>query len=379
MEIGGWLVQLRSYPVDLTVGQDQDKWGSARGGEVRRMRGVNITVSRSLGVPLVTQIRDQIRCAISVGDLRAGERLPTIRQLAEFLGINRNTVGQAYRLLELEGHVVTRAGGGTTVADNPAVHADSPATALRSIVRSAVNQAMSAGFTAQEFAELAYHESAHYKSVPATRIVVIDEYRGELEFVCATIRRALPDCVVEAFLVAGLQACDPVERRRRLAHFDCALVAFYCLENVQPMLAAVDLPVLAAGIGPSLNSLRRIADECVGKRVAIVCTESNGPAHMEAALRRVGITFSVGPVHAHVRHEQLAQILSTCDVVIASQGAAAVVSELARGQTVIPYSRLISEESLATLRSYTDRLARQVTRNPHTAASHGHTPPVEWD
>lgn len=348
-------------------------------GEVKHMTDVNITVSRSLSVPLVTQIRDQIVHAISAGDLRAGERLPTIRQLAEFLDINRNTVAQAFRLLELQGHVATRAGGGTTVADTPTAHADAHAhadadaaiAALQHIVRSAFSQAVSAGFSAQEFAELACYESTRQTSGPATRIAVIDEYRGELEFVCATVRRALPGAVVEAFLVADLQVDDPVGRRRRLAGFDCALVAFYCLENVQPMLAAANLPVVAAGVGPSLNSLRRIADECDGKRVAIVCTEANGPAHMEAALRRAGITFSVDPTHAHARHGQLAQILGTCDVVIVSQGTAALVGELAGGKTVIPYSRLISEESLATLRSYTDHLATQATRNPHTAADRG--------
>jgi len=53
---------------------------------------VHITVSRKIGVPLVTQIKDQVLSAISVGDLRPGDRLPTVRQLAEFLGINRNTV-----------------------------------------------------------------------------------------------------------------------------------------------------------------------------------------------------------------------------------------------------------------------------------------------
>ena len=80
------------------------------------MEDVHFSVSRTLGVPLVTQIRDQILSAISVGDLRHGERLPTVRQLAGFLGINRNTVAQAYRLLENDGHIITRAGGGTTVA-----------------------------------------------------------------------------------------------------------------------------------------------------------------------------------------------------------------------------------------------------------------------
>lgn len=329
------------------------------------MVDVNITVSRKIGIPLVTQIRDQIVSAISVGDLRPGERLPTVRHLAEFLGINRNTVAQAYRLLENDGHVVTRAGGGTTVAG--AANGEAPASqdTLRAIVRDAFRQARSAGFSAREFAELAYYTSAQEDSAPVHRIVVIDEYRGELDFVCATIRRAQPGSLVDAFLVADLHTADPVDLHHRLAGFDCALVAFYCLETVRPILAAANIPVVAAGIGPSLNSLRRIADECADKRVAIICTEPDGPEYMEAALRRAGITFSVDPQHGHVHDEQLARTLRDCDVVIASQGSADLVRELADATPVIPYSRLISEETLATLRSYTDHIAAQEPPSVH--------------
>lgn len=321
------------------------------------MTEVNIAVNRTLGIPLVTQIRDQIVNAITDGDLRPGERLPTVRQLAEFLGINRNTVAQAYRQLENDGHVITRAGGGTTVAGDPDAAAQPSTHVLRKLVRDAFAQARSAGFTAREFAELAYSTSAQEDATPASRILVIDEYRGELDFVCATVRRALPGSVVDAFLLTDLHTADPDELRQRLAGFDCALVAFYCLEQVRPLLVDANLPVVAAGIGPTLTSLRRIADECAGKQVAIICTEPDGPAYMAAALDRAGITFDLGPLLAHVHDPRLPEILQSCEVVIASQGSAEVVATLAGDTPVIPYSRLISDETLATLRSYTDYLA----------------------
>jgi Bacterial regulatory proteins, gntR family len=69
--------------------------------------------------------------AIELSLLRPGQRLPTVRQLAEFLGIDRNTVAQASRQLESEGHVITRAGGGTTVAGDPTTPTPPPAPALR--------------------------------------------------------------------------------------------------------------------------------------------------------------------------------------------------------------------------------------------------------
>jgi hypothetical protein len=226
-------------------------------------------------------------------------------------------------------------------------------------VRGAFEQARAAGFSPRQLAELAYYESARLDAAPAPRIVVIDDYRGELDFVCAAIQRTLPGSVVEPILVPDLLGADPAALRHRLADADCALVAFYCLENVRQILADASLPVVAAGIGPSLNSLRRIAEECAGKRVAIVCTEPGGPAHMEAALRRAEIAFATGPRHTHLSDGRLAEVLDGCEIIIASQGSADTVRALAGATPVIAYSHLISQETLATLRSYTDYVAAQ--------------------
>ncbi|WP_165960469.1 GntR family transcriptional regulator [Actinocrispum wychmicini] len=342
----------------MTIRSRQDRDAAEVGSPVE----VNIAVSRTLGIPLATQIRDQIVAAISVGDLRPGDRLPTIRQLAEFLDINRNTVAQVYRLLEAEGYLSTRAGGGTTVAAGAATVAATVAGALREIVTQALRRAEAAGFTAREFAELAYYQAAARTAVPAARILVIDEYQGELDFLRTTVSQTLPDSVVDAALLAHLQRADPAQRAQRLAGFDFAVVAFYSLDQAQPVLAEADLPLLAAGIGPSLHSLRRITEECGGKQVAIVCTEPEGPPRMEASLRRAGITFSSAPRHAHVHQDNLTAVLASCEAIIASQGSTDALTDLAPGTPIITYSRLLSDETLATLRTYTEYVARR--RNP---------------
>ncbi|PWD50425.1 GntR family transcriptional regulator [Serinibacter arcticus] len=62
------------------------------------------------------QIRSQYAAAIDVGALTPGTRLPTVRRLAEDLGLAVNTVARAYRELEAEGLVETRGRAGTVVA-----------------------------------------------------------------------------------------------------------------------------------------------------------------------------------------------------------------------------------------------------------------------
>lgn len=69
-----------------------------------------------LGLPS-EQIADQLRSAILSGVLAAGERLPPVRQLGRDLGVAAGTVAKAYKQLEGEGLLVSRAGAGTRVSE----------------------------------------------------------------------------------------------------------------------------------------------------------------------------------------------------------------------------------------------------------------------
>ncbi len=69
--------------------------------------------------PLYQQISDQVREQILSGELQPGERLPSIRELAEQLTTSVITVRRAYADLEAEGYIYTRAGQGTFVSHRP--------------------------------------------------------------------------------------------------------------------------------------------------------------------------------------------------------------------------------------------------------------------
>ena len=66
--------------------------------------------------PVYLQIIDQVKRDIALGRLIREERLPTVRQLAGQLAINPNTIAKAYRQLEQDGIIVTKAGAGAFVA-----------------------------------------------------------------------------------------------------------------------------------------------------------------------------------------------------------------------------------------------------------------------
>ena len=72
------------------------------------------------GIPVYRQIADQIRRARVSGALVSGDRLPTIRALAQQLGVNRDTVSLAYETLAQDGVIESTVGRGTFVTGSPA-------------------------------------------------------------------------------------------------------------------------------------------------------------------------------------------------------------------------------------------------------------------
>jgi GntR family transcriptional regulator len=79
---------------------------------------VNIdSINTMSSVAIYAQIENLVQFAITSGDLKKGDKLPPVVKLAEDLGVNFNTVGKAYRDLEVMGLVFTRRGMGVYVAD----------------------------------------------------------------------------------------------------------------------------------------------------------------------------------------------------------------------------------------------------------------------
>jgi len=79
--------------------------------------GMQIRIDNASDRPVYLQIVDQVKRDIALGRLVRDERLPTVRQLAGQLAINPNTIAKAFRQLEQEGIIVTKAGAGAFVAN----------------------------------------------------------------------------------------------------------------------------------------------------------------------------------------------------------------------------------------------------------------------
>ena len=79
----------------------------------------SVTIDRDAEVPIGVQLAWALRTHIRDGRFKPGERLPGLRDLAEAIGVNVNTVRAVYQRLEHEGLIDSRQGSGTFVASRP--------------------------------------------------------------------------------------------------------------------------------------------------------------------------------------------------------------------------------------------------------------------
>lgn len=76
-----------------------------------------ISINDVSDIPIYQQLRDQIVMGISDGALAPGEQLPTVRALAEEIGVNVMTVSKAYQLLKQEGYIYSDRRSGARVRE----------------------------------------------------------------------------------------------------------------------------------------------------------------------------------------------------------------------------------------------------------------------
>ena len=115
-------------------------------------------------VPVFRQIRNQIVVGISEGKLSPGEKLPTVRALAEEIGINSMTVNKAYQLLKQEGYILTDRRNGVRVRESfSALSGLSPEAEQQ--LHQLISEAHIRGVTRDEFVDMV---DKYYSALPAT-------------------------------------------------------------------------------------------------------------------------------------------------------------------------------------------------------------------
>jgi len=69
-------------------------------------------------LPIYVQIMNLLKAKIAAGEIKVGEKLPSVRELSKEFKVNPNTIQRGYQELEREGIIYTQRGMGTFVTEN---------------------------------------------------------------------------------------------------------------------------------------------------------------------------------------------------------------------------------------------------------------------
>ena len=102
-------------------------------------------------IPIYTQIREEIIKAIASGELKINESLPSVRNMAEEIGVNLHTVNKSYNLLKDEGYINIDRRKGAIVKELPLDKAADNIRKIESMLDLLVAESYLLGMSREEF------------------------------------------------------------------------------------------------------------------------------------------------------------------------------------------------------------------------------------
>jgi DNA-binding transcriptional regulator YhcF (GntR family) len=190
---------------------------------------VEIALNRKGGIPVRDQIRTQLEMKILGGEIRAGERLPSVRALARRLRVHPNTVSAAYKALQAAGHLELRAGSGVFVRPSGPSEIDD-ARGLDEMIRIGLQKAFDRGYSGDQVRAAVRRWLV---ATPPDRVVVVDPSRSMAELIAHELGPALGVPVVARTLEEAGR--DPATLSRALS----VVLPYYIepLRSLMPGLA----------------------------------------------------------------------------------------------------------------------------------------------
>jgi GntR family transcriptional regulator len=127
----------------------------------------NIHLDFRSGIPIYTQIVEQVKQQVVSGELKPGDQLPTVRALALELRVNFNTVARAYRLLDDANIISTQQGRGTFILEIPPPERTDKLRrqALEALTRDYLNEAHRLGCSSSEISKELKEQIENNKSI----------------------------------------------------------------------------------------------------------------------------------------------------------------------------------------------------------------------
>lgn len=286
---------------------------------------MKFTVDRNLPLPLRNQLQGLIEYGISCGELAPGEMLPSVRELAEMLGVAPMTVAQVYSDLKETGLLQTRPGAGTFVSNHQPDH---PADQTRLVylyrqIDNLIEQSRDLGIAPAELVAAIQTRLRHGTgNRRKPRILMVGLFQQATESYARFIAAHLGEkATVEAQTMAALEAGGDA-----LTHASAADLVVTIANRVQQVKALLpDAKVVAIRFTPSEETRLALASLDSRAHVVAVSLFPDFLSILKAGIERFAPHVS-DITAGTMEMPEFRQTLQTADVIIYATGAEQALS-----------------------------------------------------
>ncbi len=334
---------------------------------------MDIKLNRKDQLPISAQLKAQLIHLIHTGQLPAGTQLPTVRQLAGFLRVNRNTVSKVFSEMEREGFLSCVPGRGSFVA-SPKTESKMKVEKMHqllAVVDDALERAERLGFSPEEFSLTLYArtQTASRPAKPPLSALFVECNLPETRLLSEELRQEL-SLQVDSILTSDFKRL--VERNpASLKRYAFVITTFYHIREVQTLLTGTGMEAIALLVEMSLDTLMRLTALPDGTKVGVACYNWTGSENMKLSIENAGLKHLRLILGCGQDKRSLLKMLKEASIILCSNLAEDRVRALSpQGKEIIVHQRRLERAGIEMLRSrLVDLAARDYDRTLESTQS----------
>lgn len=319
-------------------------------------------LNRSSSTPLYLQIKEQIKYLILTGKLVPGSKLPSERQFADFLHINRATINNALNELEHEGYLKTEKGIGTYILGHPSVIIERDHKKFKEIILNAIEEVGKLGFTADEFitgafvqTEFLSNSQGHndfYAVFVECNEPILKGYKREIEI---SLKLRVEPVLIDQLVNMSVDTLQTVNRA------GLVITTFTHLHEVRNLLKNNSVEIIGITAGPYLEVLFKLAKLKKNAKIAVVMVTNRGATEVAHSIQLSGISHQSLSITSFEEKEKMIREIEKAEFLIVSSAITdEVKSYVKENQEIIIYENRLDPASINMLEKIVSDLMKTV-------------------
>jgi GntR family transcriptional regulator len=305
---------------------------------------MDLQINSKSHVPVHVQLEGQIKHLILAGRFEVGSRLPSIRALAGYLRVNRNTVARVISDLEGEGYVESRRGSGVYVVRPPV---DEEEAKRHEVLERVMDLAAARGIPIEELA-YALLARGGVRPQEKTPILFVECTREELDQFSDELEEQLP-VEVERVLLEDL--AERVSGEEDLP-WRMAVTTFFHVHEVQDIVEPHGIEAVALLAEANIESLRRLTELPEGTPVAVVGWGRTCMENLSRSIEGAGLDhLRFVQVYVDEQTDEVLETLEEVDAVVCASITAMKLREIgiSRALDFIEEDRVLDQGGIEML------------------------------